>query len=375
MRLLQELKMLVEMPMDPTSATFRAVTNTLIELTEKLNVELEGKSREEQDYIVRQLHFTLNFLKAKLQGSLNRNEKLENQVRNVIALCCTNAQILLTGMDLYLDHTADDLRTDLVAANFQTTIDEFSELERQFSQSRNYSPRLSGHENIVQDSDVADPNHVLLMIGVQTSFILSNGGLPVPQGEEILPEINQLAGRFQHRVQMMDAHLPNAHFHSDVCGCESFTEISKDEGTAFPPHAIIGSADAGLHPTLKVEWIDIAYPVGTQQRHSVSIGADLDGTVPVNAAGKAFVDQFPVNEYPDVTVVGLATDFLVQATVLYLREKEYDVTLINSAVRGVIPPLVEESMRKMQAAGVTVVENSHEFITNHCRTARTSPAY
>ena len=51
------------------------------------------------------------------------------------------------------------------------------------------------------------PQDVLLVIDVQNGFV-PGGALPVTGGDEVVPLINRLAGRFQHVVLTQDWHPP-----------------------------------------------------------------------------------------------------------------------------------------------------------------------
>ena len=93
---------------------------------------------------------------------------------------------------------------------------------------------------------------LLLVIDVQNDFC-SGGALAVPDGEAVVPVINELAGRFGHVVLTQDWH-PGGHlsFASSHAGRQPFETIELDYGTQvlWPDHCVQGTAGAAFHADL-----------------------------------------------------------------------------------------------------------------------------
>ena len=87
---------------------------------------------------------------------------------------------------------------------------------------------------------------VLLVVDVQNDFC-PNGKLPVPHGDEVVPTINRLAGRFRHVVLTQDWH-PRGHssFASSHQGQAPFSSVRMSYGdqTLWPDHCVQGTPGA-----------------------------------------------------------------------------------------------------------------------------------
>ena len=95
---------------------------------------------------------------------------------------------------------------------------------------------------------------VLLVIDVQNGFC-TGGGLPVPDGEAVVPVINRLAAKFSQVVLTQDWHPPgHASFASAHPGRQPFETITLPYGpqVLWPDHCIQGTRDAALHPNLLI---------------------------------------------------------------------------------------------------------------------------
>ena len=78
----------------------------------------------------------------------------------------------------------------------------------------------------------------LLIVDMQKDFC-PGGALPVPEGDEIVPLINRLAGEFEHVLQTQDWHPANHQsFASQHDGKPPYDTIEMDYGTQvhWPDH-------------------------------------------------------------------------------------------------------------------------------------------
>src|SRR5690242_8092171 len=93
---------------------------------------------------------------------------------------------------------------------------------------------------------------VLLIIDVQKDFC-PGGALAVPQGDEIVPAVNRLAGEFAHVILTQDWH-PRGHasFASSHAVKQPFdvVEASYGEQILWPDHCVQGSKGAEFHSGL-----------------------------------------------------------------------------------------------------------------------------
>jgi nicotinamidase/pyrazinamidase len=98
---------------------------------------------------------------------------------------------------------------------------------------------------------VPRPDDVLIVIDPQNDFC-PRGALAVPGGDEIMPLINRLAGRFDHVVITQDWHPPNQISFASTHRAQPFSTLRAPYGeqTLWPDHCVQGTAGAELHPML-----------------------------------------------------------------------------------------------------------------------------
>jgi hypothetical protein len=101
---------------------------------------------------------------------------------------------------------------------------------------------------------VAGDTDVLIVVDVQNDFC-PGGRLPVPGGSDVVPVINQLAGRFANIVVTQDWH-PHDHFSfaSMHPGKQPNDIITAPYGPQilWPDHCVQGTSGAQLHASLCV---------------------------------------------------------------------------------------------------------------------------
>jgi len=155
----------------------------------------------------------------------------------------------------------------------------------------------------------------LIIVDVQNDFC-PGGALPVPEGDQVIPALNDYikifkkahAGIFTTR----DWHPPNH---------VSF----KAQGGPWPPHCVQNTHGAQFHPDLKL-------PRNTKvvskamnplkENYSGFEGAELANTLRKQGVVRVFVG-------------GLATDYCVKNTVLSARKLGFDAVLLLDASRGI----------------------------------------
>jgi nicotinamidase/pyrazinamidase len=174
----------------------------------------------------------------------------------------------------------------------------------------------------------------LVIVDFQNDFT-SGGALEVKGGDDIAARVNELAAdpRFELVVATRDWHPPN---HG------SFTE----QGGIWPVHCVQGTEGAELNPSLDRAAVDIVLD-GGQDPHTEGYSA-FDGT--------NFGELLRERGIDGMTVVGLATDYCVKHTALDALREGFEVTVDESAVRGVElePGDSDRALDEVRAAGGTV---------------------
>jgi nicotinamidase-related amidase len=199
--------------------------------------------------------------------------------------------------------------------------------------------------------DVDVNTSVLVVIDFQNDFC-SGGPLAVPDADAILPVVNGLAAEFERVIVTQDWHPPgHVSFVSSHPGRSAGDTITLPWGKQllWPDHCIAGTAGAELHPGLVVPSDAVVL------RKGVRVGCDAysaffenDGVTLVGLdrllrahAARGFV------------LVGLATDVCVLHTALDGRRLGYDVTVVESACRGIdVGGSLATAWDRMTAAGV-----------------------
>ena len=155
----------------------------------------------------------------------------------------------------------------------------------------------------------------LIIVDLQNDFC-PGGALPVPEGDQVIPALNDYikifkkakAGIFATR----DWHPPNH---------VSF----KAQGGPWPPHCVQNTQGARFHPDLKLPRNTIVVSKAMnplKENYSGFEGAELSNALREQGVARVFVG-------------GLATDYCVKNTVLDARKLGFDPVLLLDASRGI----------------------------------------
>jgi len=180
----------------------------------------------------------------------------------------------------------------------------------------------------------------LVIVDLQNDFC-PGGSLPVPDGDKIVPIVNELIETFS-RAGLPIFATRDWHPADHV----SF----KEQGGIWPPHCVQNTPGAEFHPDLRLpEGTAVISKAYSQERDAYS---GFDGTnleAPLKEAG---VDQ--------IVVCGLATDYCVKATVLDGLKAGLGVTVVEDAIRGVNvqPGDSQKALDEMKAAGAILVPHT-----------------
>lgn len=192
---------------------------------------------------------------------------------------------------------------------------------------------------------------VLLVIDVQNGFC-TGGGLPVPDGEAVVPVINRLAAKFSQVVLTQDWHPPgHASFARAHPGRQPFETIALPYGpqVLWPDHCIQGTRDAALHPDLHIAHAQAVIRKGWRAGiDSYSAFMEADRSTPTGLTG--YLRELDVRE---LVLCGLATDFCVAWSALDARAAGFEVTVVEDACRAIdLNGSLDQAWAQMRAAGV-----------------------
>ncbi|HYY38365.1 MAG TPA: bifunctional nicotinamidase/pyrazinamidase [Xanthobacteraceae bacterium] len=174
---------------------------------------------------------------------------------------------------------------------------------------------------------------VLLVVDVQNDFC-PNGNLPVAHGDEVVPTINRLAGRFRHVVLTQDWHPAGHHsFASSHPGKRAFDTVTVAYGQQilWPEHCVQGTSGAQFHAGLQIPHAELVLRKGFRPTiDSYSAFYENDRKTPTGLAG--YLRERGLTR---IFVAGLAFDFCVRYSAEDARREGFSVTVIEDACRGI----------------------------------------
>ena len=202
----------------------------------------------------------------------------------------------------------------------------------------------------------ACPNDVLLVIDVQQDFC-AGGSLAVPDGDAVVPVINQLADRFSHIVLTQDWH-PAGHqsFASSHPGKAPFETIDVPYGqqVLWPDHCVQGTFGAEFHPDLSIPRAELVLRKGyNRQIDSYSAFFENDRKTPTGLGG-----YLKERGFGRVFLAGLALDFCVRFSAEDAYKLEFEVVVIEDACRAIdTDGSLDETRRSLAALGIKCIES------------------
>jgi len=196
--------------------------------------------------------------------------------------------------------------------------------------------------------------NALLIVDLQNDFC-PGCALAVPEGDEVVPIINDLSDAFDHVIQTQDWH-PVGHqsFASSHPGHDPMDEIEVEYGqqTLWPDHCVQGTDGAEFHPDLNTTRSELIIRKGFRPEiDSYSAFFENDNETPTGLTG-----YLRERDIDTLFFVGLATDFCVKWSALDGRKQGFDVYVVEEATRGIdANGSVAAAWEEMNDAGVQII--------------------
>lgn len=195
----------------------------------------------------------------------------------------------------------------------------------------------------------------LVLVDIQTDF-LPGGALAVPHGDEVVPVANRMQAAFPLVVATQDWHpADHGSFASQHPGRKpgDLGELAGLPQVFWPDHGVQGTAGAALAPGLDTSRVAKVFPKGTDRTIDSYSGFFDNGHRKATGLG----DYLSAQGVTEVFLLGLATDYCVQATALDARQLGFATTLVLDGCRGVelTPGDSARAVEAMLAAGVHAV--------------------
>ena len=180
----------------------------------------------------------------------------------------------------------------------------------------------------------------LIMVDMQNDF-LPGGALAVPEGDKIIPSVNQYTRFFSN------LNLP-VYFTRDWHPEE--TVHFKQGGGPWPSHCIQNTPGAEFHPDVFIPDKAEILSKGMDPRYDGYSAFDAR-----NEAGKRFPDLLKDQDISTFYIGGIATDYCVRATCLDALKEGFDVYVLRDAIKGVKPEDSRKAIEEITTQGAVPV--------------------
>lgn len=180
------------------------------------------------------------------------------------------------------------------------------------------------------------------MVDVQPTFC-EGGELPVAGGNDVAARIADFV-RVRHAdydlvATTQDWHVdPGAHFAQDP-----------DFVDSWPPHGLVGSANAELHPALAKVIEQTPRVVVIKKGEHAAAYSGFDG---VDPSGRSLARVLSEAGIDSVEVCGIAESHCVKATALDAHRLGHATTVLSDLTVPVTAELGEQARTELAAAGV-----------------------
>ena len=200
-----------------------------------------------------------------------------------------------------------------------------------------------------------DQQDALLIIDVQNDFC-PGGALEVPQGDQVVPVINQISQKFKTIVLTRDWHPDKHASFASSHNAEPFstTTLSYGEQTLWPDHCIQGSAGAGFHADLQTNSAALEIRKGMHPDiDSYSAFFENDRTTTTGLTG--YLRQLGIKR---VFCAGLAFDYCVRFTAEDAVKEKFETVVIEDACRAIdMDNSADAAKESFKLAGIAMVQS------------------
>jgi nicotinamidase/pyrazinamidase len=179
----------------------------------------------------------------------------------------------------------------------------------------------------------------LIIVDVQNDFC-EGGSLAVTGGSAVARGISELLASgpgYAHVVATKDFHIdPGEHFSE-----------SPDYAASWPRHCVVGTAGADFHPDFDPSGVEAVFKKG----HYSAAYSGFEGT---DESGTTLTDWLRQRGVDEVDVVGIATDYCVQATAADAAKAGFKTRVLRNLTAGVAPESTAKALEDLQAVGVEI---------------------
>jgi nicotinamidase/pyrazinamidase len=179
----------------------------------------------------------------------------------------------------------------------------------------------------------------LIIVDVQNDFC-EGGSLAVSGGSAVARGITELLAShpdYAHVVATKDFHIdPGDHFSDDP-----------DYAASWPRHCVVGTSGEDFHPDFDPAGVEAVFKKG----HYSAAYSGFEGT---DEDGAPLADWLRQRGVDEVDVVGIATDYCVQATAADAAKAGFSTRVLLDLTAGVAPESTAKALESLSEAGVEV---------------------
>jgi nicotinamidase/pyrazinamidase len=193
----------------------------------------------------------------------------------------------------------------------------------------------------------------LIVTDMQNDF-LPGGALPVPDGDGIVPLVNQLQGHFELVVATQDWHPPgHASFASSHPGKKPLDKVTVRgvEQVLWPDHCVQGGIGAAFVPTLSMNRVEAIFRKGTNPEID-SYSAFFDNAHLKSTGLEGYLKEKDVDR---IFLCGLAADYCVYYSAKDALAAGFGVVLIRDATRPISEDAMDTVEKDILAGGGTLI--------------------
>ncbi len=188
---------------------------------------------------------------------------------------------------------------------------------------------------------------------------LCPGELPIPEGDAIVPALNQLATRAQLRIGSKDAHSPQAAWVVDSHAQMLQPLPLANADLTWVSHCVPGTPGFQLLEGLPAP-LDYDYFVWKGVEPDLHpYGACYHDLAEKRSTG--VIEFLRHNAVDHILVGGLALDYCVKTTALQLRRAGFAVTVYLPACRAIARDTADAACTAMREQGITLASSLDEL--------------
>ncbi|SDS42546.1 bifunctional nicotinamidase/pyrazinamidase [Gramella sp. MAR_2010_147] len=189
----------------------------------------------------------------------------------------------------------------------------------------------------------------LVIIDVQNDF-MPGGALAVPDGDKIVPVINELQEKFDLVIATQDWHpRKHASFASSHKGSREFEVIDLDgiNQVLWPDHCVQNSNGASFHPKLNTSNIEAIFRKGTDIKID-SYSGFYDNAKQKSTGLAGYLREKGATK---LYFVGLAAEYCVKFSILDAIDEGFDSILLEDVTRALSEDAFQKAKQDIRDKG------------------------